>query len=107
MHDRRRGIDGIAQIDDLLPGLHQLGEAVGIDFGNGPVRMQNFQELFFLERAHYGQRIVFVRQLRDFVPDGALRDVLDVFIFPGRVEALLGAFLQRPVEAGGKAGGAN
>src|ERR1039458_226207 len=104
MHYRRRGIDGVAQVHNLLPGLHQLAQAVRIDFGRSPVRVQDFQELFFLERAHHTQRIVFVRQLPDLVSDRAFRDVLDVLIFSSGVVALLGALLQRPVETSGKAG---
>ena len=69
--------------------------------------MQNFEEVFFLERADHIQRIIFVCELSDFVSDGAFRDVFDVIIFLGGVEALLGVLFQRPVEAGGEAGGAN
>ena len=46
-------------------------------------------------------------ELSDLVSDGAFRDVFDVIIFLGGVEALLGFLFERPVEAGGKAGGTN
>src|ERR1700731_2544162 len=42
-----------------------------------------------------------MRESSDLVPNRRAQDVVDVLAFTGRVVASLGAFLKRPVEAGG------
>src|ERR1700719_4665326 len=69
--------------------------------------MQHLEPIFFLQCSDYMERIVFVSELSNFVPDRALGDVLDIVVFFGRVKALLGAFFKGPVKACSKAGGAN
>ena len=41
VHDGRTGIGGVAEIDHLLPCLHQRAEAVRVNFGDVPVIVQN------------------------------------------------------------------
>ena len=69
--------------------------------------IQNLEPLFFFESADNVQRIIFVRQVFDFVPNRPIGDVLDVVVFFSRVVALLGALLECPVEACRKARGSN
>ena len=99
MHHRRRRIGGITQFVHLLACLQKLRQAGGINFGCGPVRMQHLQPIFFLQHAQDMQRILFVRQLLDFIPDCFICDVFDVVVFSRRIEPLLRALFQWPVKA--------
>src|SRR5581483_3743168 len=103
IQDRSSRIRSIAEFIHELTGLHQLGQAVYVNFGAGPMRTENLEPSFFFEQAYYVQGIVFVCELFELVSDSPIGDVFDVVIFFGRVIAGLGSLFHWPVESRRKA----
>jgi len=107
MEDGGRGIGPVAKFRHLLARLHERAQAGDIDFGGGPVGVQDAKPSFFFQRLDDQKRVIFVGKLLDLVAQGVVADVLDVIAFLGGVVALLGALFERPGKAGGEAGGAD
>ncbi len=95
---RRSHIRRVAEIIHLLPRLHQRAQAGSINLGRAPVRIQHLQPALFFIRLQHAQRIVFIRDLLDLVPDPVVADVLDIIIFFSRLEASLCSLFERPMK---------
>ena len=67
--------------------------------------MQRLQPSLFLQRPHYRQGLVFIRQLLDLTPRSALVHMFDVLILHGGVIPRLRALVHRPVKTHHKAAG--
>src|SRR6266446_3723506 len=107
IHHRRRNLRRIPKLVHLLPRLHQRAQSGRINLGRAPMRVQYLQPSLFFVRFQNAVRIVLVRQLLDLVSDARTPYVLDVPIFFPRFITRLRSLLQRPVEARGKARGAD
>ena len=69
------------------------------------MRRNHFEPAFLFQGLQYVDRLFLVRKLLHLMTQRAIRDVLDVIVFFGRVIARLGALFQRPVKTRGQTRG--